>query len=114
MYDLDGLLTVIAAYPVHILTFLGCILLLTLVWPKYRKKRKYTPIPSESTAIKQDLTQSEKQQLVDKINENRMSGIKKSAAIGQDTKFMVFITGVLIVLTVIFIVGMIMMKFQKY
>lgn len=114
MYDLQGVLELLVAYPVHILTFLGCILLLVLVWPKHRKKGKYTPISSESTAKKQDLTQSEKHQLVDKINENRMSGLKKSAAIGQDSKFMVFTTIVLIVLTLIFIVGMIMMKFHKY
>ena len=113
MYDLEGVLTVLAAFPVHILTFLGCILLLRLVWPKHREKRKYTPISSESTAKKQNLTQSEKHQLVDKINENRMSGLKKSAAIGQVSKFMVFITVVLIVLTLIYI-GMIMMKFHKY
>ena len=114
MYDLHGILQLLVAYPVHIFTFLGCILLLVLVWPKHRKKGKYTPISSESTAKKQDLTQSEKHQLVEKINENRMSGIKKSAAIGQDSKFMVFTTVVLIVLTLIFIVGMIMMKFHKY
>ncbi len=114
MYDLHGVLQLLVAYPVHILTFLGCILLLVLVWPKHRKKGNYTSISSESTAKKQDLTQSEKHQLVEKINENRMSGIKKSAAIGQDSKFMVFTTVVLIVLTLIFIVGMIMMKFHKY
>lgn len=114
MKDLQGVLSVLVAYPVHILTLLGCILLFVLVYPKRRRKGKYTQISSETSAKKKDLTQSEKHQLADKINEHRLSGLKKSMAIGQDSKFMVFMTVVLIVLTLIFIVGMIMVKFRKY
>lgn len=114
MNDLQGVLEVIAAYPVHILTFVGCILLLVLVWPKRKRQRKHLSISPESSAKKAEFTQSEKQLLAEKINQNRMSSLKKSSAITENSNFMIFGTIILIALTLLFIVGMIIMKFQKY
>ena len=66
MSDLQGVLEVIAAYPVHILTFLGCILLLVLVWPKRKRKHKHLSVSTKSTAEKKEFTQTEKHLLADK------------------------------------------------
>ena len=114
MNDLQGVLELIAAYPVHILTFVGCILLLVLVLPKRRRKHKHLSISPESSAKKTEFTQSEKHLLAEKINENRMSSLKKSSAVTENSNFMIFGTIILIALTLLFIVGMILMKFQKY
>jgi hypothetical protein len=40
MYDLKGVIAVIVAYPVHIMSFVGSILLLGLVLPRRRRQRK--------------------------------------------------------------------------
>lgn len=114
MNDLYGVLTVIAAYPVHILTFVGCILLLVLVLPKRMRKGKHFSISPESSAKKTEFTQSEKHLLAEKINENRMSNLKKTSTSSENAKFMIFGAIVLIGLTILFVLGMILLKFQKY
>lgn len=103
MYDLHGVSQLLLAYPVHLLTFLGCILLLVLVWPKRKRKGKHIPISSESVAKMKEFTKNEKDLLVGKINENRMSGLRKSTVIGQNFKFMVFVTIVLSALAFIYL-----------
>jgi len=40
MYDLKGVIAVIAAYPVHLMTFVGCVLLFWLVLPRRRRWRR--------------------------------------------------------------------------
>lgn len=116
MNDLQGVLEVIAAYPVHILTFLGCILLLVLVIPKRkrRREREHMSVSPQSSAKKTELTQSERHLLVEKINQNRISSLKKSSAVNENSKLMIVATIILIALTLLFIVGMFIMKFQKY
>lgn len=114
MSDLGGVLSVIAAYPVHILTFFGCILLLILVLPKRKRKHKHLSISSESSAKKIDFTQNEKQLLAEKINENRMRNIEKSSAIDENSNFMIFAAVILILLSLAFIVGAIIPDYRKY
>ena len=114
MNDLQGVLEVIAAYPVHILTFFGCILLLILVIPKRKRQTKHLSISPESAAKKAEFTQSEKHLLAEKINESRMSNLKKTSTISVNSKFMIFGTIILISLTILFVLGMILLKFQKY
>lgn len=114
MADLYGVLELISTYPVHILTFVGCILLLVLVLPKRKRLREHLSISPESAAKKTVFTQSEKNLLAEKINENRMSSLKKSSTVTENSNFMIFGTIILIALTLLFILGMIMMKFQKY
>lgn len=114
MSDLDGVLSVIAAYPVHILTFAGCILLLVLVLPKRKRQHKYLSISPASSAKKAELSKDEKQQLAEKINENRMRNIQKSAAIDENANFMIFATIILILLSLAFIVGAIIPDYRKY
>lgn len=114
MNDLDGVLSVIAAYPVHILTFFGTILLLILVIPKRKRLIKHLSISPESAAKKAEFTQSEKHLLAEKINESRMSNLKKTSATSENSKFMIFGTIILIALVIIFVLGMFLLKFQQY
>lgn len=114
MNDLQGVLEVILAYPVHIMTFAGCILLFVLVLPKRKRKRKHLSISPESSAKKTEFTQSEKQLLAEKINENRMNSLKKSAAIHENSNYMIFATIILIMLSLAFIVGAIIPEYRKF
>ena len=114
MSDLNGVFAVFAAYPVHILTFAGCILLLVLVLPKRKRQHKHLAISPESSAKKADFSKEEKQKLAEKINENRMRVIQKSAAIDENSNFMVFATIILILLSFAFIVGAIIPDYRIY
>ncbi len=78
MYDLEGVIAVIAAYPVHIMSFVGSILLLGLVLPKRRRQRKQPLISTEPLVEKKGLTQSEKAFLTGKIRDSGTESLKKS------------------------------------
>ncbi len=112
MNDLNGVFTVIAAYPVHILTFFGCILLLILVIPKRKRQHKQLSISPDSVAKSAEYTENEKHLLAEKINENRSNNLNKSFAGSMSKIGMLFSTLGLIVLTVLFVLGMILLKFQ--
>ena len=113
MNDLYGVLTVIGAYPVHILTFFGCILLLILVLPKRKRQHQQLSISPDSVAKSAEYTQNEKHLLAAKINESRSNNLKKSFAGSMSSKGMLFSTLGLIILTVLFVLGMILLKFQN-
>ncbi len=114
MSDLYGVASLISVYPVHLVTFLGCILLLTLVTPKRKRRRKHFSISSESNARKKSFTQEEKQLIAEKINENRMSYIKRHAEIDENSTYMIFASITLIGLSLLFMFGLIREQFQKY
>lgn len=114
MADLSGVLSLIAAYPVHIVTFLGCLLLLKLVIPKRKRHHKHISVSSESTAKKTALTQDEKRRLAEKINENRWGYRKRHAEMDENNNFMIFATIILIGLSLLFMFGLIKQQFQKY
>ncbi len=80
MYDLKGVIAVIVAYPVHIMSFVGSILLLGLVLPRRRRQRKQPLISTEQLVEKKGLTQNEKVFLTGKIRDNRTESLKKSFA----------------------------------
>ena len=80
MYDLKGVIAVIVAYPVHIMSFVGSILLLGLVLPRRRGQRKQLLISTEPLTEKKGLTQSEKAFLTGKIRDNSTASLKKSFA----------------------------------
>ena len=80
MFDLKGVIEVIAAYPVHIMSFVGCVLLLGLVLPRRKKHPKQPLVSSESPVGKRGLTQGEKEFLVGKIQSAGTANLKKSFA----------------------------------
>lgn len=114
MADLYGIMALIAVYPVHLVTFLGCILLLALVIPKRKRQRKYFTISSESTLKKKSLTQEEKRLLAEKINENRIGYRKRHSEIDENNTYMIFAAIILIGLSLMFMFGLIREQFQKY
>ena len=80
MYDLKGVIELIAAYPIHIMTFVGCILLFGLVLPRRRKQIQQSPIATEPLTKQKGLTQSEKELLTGKIRDSGTVNLKKSFA----------------------------------
>lgn len=102
MYDLKGVIEVIAAYPVHIMSFVGSILLLGLVLPRQRRQRKQPLISTEPLTEKKELTQSEKAFLTGKIRDSGTESLKKSFA-GKANP--VYVTLVMIGLILIFFFG---------
>ena len=102
MYDLKGVIAVIVAYPVHIMSFVGSILLLGLVLPRRRRQRKQPLISTEPLIEKKGLTQSEKAVLTGKIRDSGTESLKKSFA-GKANP--VYVTLVMIGLILIFFLG---------
>ena len=102
MYDLEGVIAVIVAYPVHIMSFVGSILLLGLVLPRRRRQRKQPLISTEPLFEKKGLTQSEKAVLTGKIRDSGTESLKKSFA-GKASP--VYVTLVMIGLILIFFLG---------
>ena len=99
MYDLKGVIEVIVAYPVHIMSFVGSILLLGLVLPRRRRQRKQPLISTEPLFEKKELTQSEKAFLTEKIRDSGTESLKKSFA-GKANP--VYVTLAMIGLTLLF------------
>jgi hypothetical protein len=92
----------------------GCVIIFRILYRKW-KSRIYRRNPSDLLPTqKKNLTEYEKRILAEKINESRKGNIKKSFASTVSTKGMIFGTIILIALTLLFVVGMILMKFQKY
>ena len=102
MYDLEGVIAVIVAYPVHIMSFVGSILLLGLVLPRRKRERKQPLISTEPLFEKKVLTQSERAILTGKIRDSGTESLKKSFA-GKANP--VYVTLVMIGLILIFFLG---------
>ncbi len=83
----------------------------------YRKWKSgiYRRNPSDLLPTqKKNMTDYDKRMLTEKINENRTDNLKKFSAVTENSNFMIFGTIILIALTLLFVIGMILMKFQKY
>lgn len=92
----------------------GCVIVFRILYRKW-KNRIYNRTPSDVLPIqKKNMTDYDKRILADKINQSRRDNIKKSSAVTENSNFMIFGTIVLIVLTLLFVIAMILMKFEKY
>ena len=111
---MQGVLELLMAYPVHIMTLIGCILLFVLILPKRRRHRSSPLISTEQPVVKKGLTENEKQLLAEKIRDTQTENLKKSFA-GEDTaRYKIFVTIGLILLTVFFVILAIKLEFRKY
>lgn len=63
---------------------------------------------------KKNLTDYDKRMLAEKINESRRGNLKKTFVSTVSSKGMIFATIGLILLSLLFVLGMILLKFQKY
>lgn len=83
----------------------------------YRKLKssRYRRTPSNLFPNqKKNLTDYDKRILAEKINESRRDNLKKGLVSTVSPKAMIFTTIGLIVLSLLFVVGMILLKFQKF
>jgi hypothetical protein len=92
----------------------GLVILFRFLHKKWKSQR-YSRISSGAApSRKKDLAQYEKQALAQKIRETRISNLKKSFAGEDNSKYMIFATVGLIVLTVLFVLAMIALRFRKF
>ena len=91
-YELRAIIGLIAVYPVHIMTFVGCVLLFWHVLPRRKRRRNLlstlTGLPSERKV----LTQQEKSLLVGKIRDSRTENLKKSFTARASTRYMKYMS----------------------
>lgn len=83
----------------------------------YRKWKRniYRRTPSDLLPNrKKNLTDYDKRMLVDKINDSRRGNLKKTFVSTVSSKGMIFATVGLILLSLLFVIGMILLKFQKH
>ena len=92
----------------------GIVVLFRILYRKW-KSRIYRRTPSNLLpSRKKNLTDYDKRMLAEKINESRRGNLKKSFASTVGSKGMIFTTIGLILLSLLFVLGMILLKFQKY
>lgn len=92
----------------------GIVVTFRILFRKW-KSNKYRRTPSDlMPSRKKNLTDYDKRMLAEKINESRRGNLKKSFASTVGSKGMIFTTIGLILLTLLFVLGMILLKFQKF
>ena len=103
MFDLQAFVGIIAAYPVHIMTLVGCVLLFFLVLP--RRKRRYKPSLKLNPAAvnRKELTPDEKKILAQKVREGGIETLKTSFSHRTALKYIIPATiSFLVPLTLLF------------
>ena len=92
----------------------GIVILFRILYRKW-KSSIYQRTPSDLLPIrKKNLTDYDKRMLAEKINESRRGNLKKTFVSTVSSKGMIFATIGLILLSLLFVIGMILLKFQKY
>lgn len=104
MYDLKGVIEVILAYPVHIMSFVGCILLFGLVLPRRRRQHKQPLVSTLPPVEKKGLTQHEKELLTGKIQDGGTENLKKSFVGKANPVYTTLITISLVILFFLWVI----------
>lgn len=92
-HELGAIMGLIAMYPVHIMTFVGSVLLFFQVLPRRKRRRNLLSPLTELPSERKVLTQHEKSFLAGKIQDSRAENLKKSftARVGSRyMKYMIF------------------------
>ena len=105
---MDGFFVVLQAYPVHIMTVVGTVMLFILILPKRKRRRNQPSAATEPRTEKRKLTADEKQVLAEKIRNAGTENLKKSFAGEDKTKYKVFVTILLIAVILFWIVLLIL------
>lgn len=71
-------------------------------------------MPKAASLKKGELSQEDKRHLAEKIRESRVANLKKSFAGEAGSKYMAFATVGLILLTILFVLGMVVIRFRQY
>ena len=104
---MDGFFVVLQAYPVHIMTVVGSVMLFILILPKRKRRRNPLSAATESRTEKRKLTADEKQALAEKIRNAGTENLKKSFAGEDNTVAMVLATIALLILTFLWVLWLI-------
>lgn len=114
-HELGVIIKLIAMYPVHIMTFVGCVLLFFHVLPRRRRRRNLLSTLTELPSERKVLTQYEKSLLAEKIQDSRAENLKKSftARVGSRyMRYMIFAPSGLIVVVLLWgfsVIGLILL-----
>lgn len=103
-HELGAIIGLIAMYPVHIMTFVGCVLLFFHVLPRRKRRRNLLSTLTEPPLKRRVLTQHEKSFLTAKIRDSRTENLKKSFTAGvssRSMKYMIFAPSGLIVVLIL-------------
>ena len=92
----------------------GSIVFIRFLYRKWKNQRYNPTLAGPSLSRKHNLTQHEKRALTQKIQETRTSNLKKTFAGKDSSKGMIFATIGLILLTMLFVIGMIVLRFRKF
>ena len=104
---MDGFFVVLQAYPVHIMTVVGTVMLFILILPKRKRRRNQPSAATEPRTEKRKLTADEKQVLAEKIRNAGTENLKKSFAGEDNTVAMVLATIGLLILTFLWVLWLI-------
>ena len=114
-HELGAIIGLIAMYPVHIMTFVGCVLLFFHVLPRKKRRRNLLSTLTERPSERKVLTQHEKSFLAEKIRDNRTENLKKSFTVRVSSrymKYMIFASSGLIVVLILWgfsVIGLIVL-----
>ncbi len=114
-HELGAIIGLIVMYPVHIMTFVGCVLLFFLVLPRRKRRRNLLSTLTELPSERRVLTQHEKAFLVAKIRDSRTENLKKSFTArvsSRSIKYMIFASSGLIVVLILwgfYVIGFIVL-----
>ena len=92
----------------------GSVVLIRFLYRKWKNQRYNATPAGPSLSQKHNLTQHEKRALAQKIQETRTRNLKKTFAGEDSSKGMIFATIGLILLTILFVIGMIVLRFRKF
>ena len=76
-HELGAIIGLITMYPVHIMTFVGCVLLFFQVLPRRKRRRNLLSSLTEPPSERSVLTQHEKSFLTAKIRDSGTENLKK-------------------------------------
>ena len=113
-HQLKAIIGLTIAYPVHIMTFMGCVLLFFLVLPRRKRKHNLFSILTEQPSERKVLTQHERSFLARKIQDNRTENLESFTArvSSRYLRYMIFAPSGLIIVLILWhfsVIGLIML-----
>ncbi len=115
-FILGKILLFLASIPIIIWWLAPCLLAFVLFRTAIRKRKSakdFRTAPKSAYLKKGELSQEDKRQLAEKIQESRAANLKKSFAGEAVSKYMAFATVGLILLTILFVLAMVVLRFHR-
>ena len=103
-HELGAIIGLITMYPVHIMTFVGCVLLFFQVLPRRKRRRNVLAPVTQTPSERRVLTQHEKSFLTAKIRDSGTENLQKSFTArvsSRSMKYMILAPSGLIVVLIL-------------